>query len=624
MTGIRAGGGASSRSLHFNWVWRLSAEPEILWPLVSDTDRFNRDSGAPVLALPEADASGEGRLLAMRFLGMVFQWREEPFEWSRPNRFSVTRRFLNGPLVEMRISARLDALSGGGTRLLYRMHLSTRHLLWTPFLALVFRFAVRRRFGAVFRRYDGLAARGAAAPAPARERAFEAWGRARLASRRRDLLEAGAHPALVTRLSFFLSEGDDRDLARMRPYALADAWGEKRRDVLELCLLAVRAGLLDFRWDLLCPSCRGAKSSGANLGDVRGRAHCDTCRIDFTAGFDGAVEVTFRPNPSIRSAASAEYCVGGPQRTPRILARRSLQAGATAILNLNLEDGRYLLRSPALPGGLAVTVAMDGSPAPLAGPGAGGWPGEGARWHPRARLTLENPSPRQDTFLLERMEWADDAATAAEVTALQTFRDLFSQEALRPGEEIAVGSLAFLFTDLKGSTRMYREFGDAKAFALVMDHFDTLKSAISAEGGGIVKTIGDAVLAVFPRPQSALRAALEAQRRLSESELPLVLKAGVHCGPCIAVTQNDRLDYFGSTLNLAARLLGFCEGGDVVLTQAVAGDPEVVEWLAERARALRVDDFQAPIRGFDQESFALKRILPGTSVRDQAPGPLIP
>ena len=164
---------------------------------------------------------------------------------------------------------------------------------------------------------------------------------------------------------------------------------------------------------------------------------------------------------------------------------------------------------------------------------------------------------------MERLAWSDQAATAAEVTALQCFRDLFSEEALRPGERISVGSLTILFTDLCGSTRLYKEVGDAPAFGLVMGHFDLLLEAIATEEGAVVKTIGDAVMTVFRRPVGAVRAILRVQQALAIAPGKLgdlQLKAGMHYGPCIAVTLNDKLDYFGSTVNIASRLEHLSEG----------------------------------------------------------------
>src|SRR5213079_830494 len=131
-------------------------------------------------------------------------------------------------------------------------------------------------------------------------------------------------------------------------------------------------------------------------------------------------------------------------------------------------------------------------------------------------LQFENATKEEQLFILERMMWSDQAATAAEVTALQVFRDLFSTEALRPGEQISVGTLTVLFTDLRNSTRLYREIGDATAFGRVMNHFDVLRKAIAEHDGALVKTIGDAVMAVFRQPSAALKAMLDAQEQLAD------------------------------------------------------------------------------------------------------------
>jgi len=601
--------------LRFQWEWRLKASAEKLWPMISDTDRFNRDVGMPPYLTHEpGTAEGPGRRIAIRKFGITLRWVEEPYAWARPHRYGVTRRFLDGPLRELKVSLAMASLPEGGTRLRFDLSATARNAFWALPVRLALQYLARRRCESVFRRYD----RAALADRPSApvhvEKSFAPGGKTRLSARFRDLLEAGAEPALAARLRLLLEDGDDRELARMRPYALAALWKAGRREVLEVFLLAARSGLLDFRWDLLCPSCRGAKATFSHLRDLKTPVHCDSCHIDFRAAFDRSVEVTFSPNPAIRAGKAAEYCVGSPQNTPHVHCRHVLEPRTAATFDLALDPGRYRLRSPSLPGAWHIRASAQGDSHAHAEPPPDGWPRGEAEWNLKPRLSLANPTARRIQFVLERMAWTDDAATAAEVTALQSFRDLFSEEALRPGEEISVGSLAFLFTDLRGATRLYRQAGDAKAFGLVMGHFDILRSAIAAEGGAVVKTIGDAVLAVFPRPQAAVRAAMESHRRLAEAQPLLVLKAGVHCGSCIAVNQNDRLDYFGSTLNLAARLLGFSAGGDVVVSREVGDDPETSAWLAAQASQCKVEALEVPIRGFEKEAYSLLRLSPGPSL----------
>jgi class 3 adenylate cyclase len=135
--------------------------------------------------------------------------------------------------------------------------------------------------------------------------------------------------------------------------------------------------------------------------------------------------------------------------------------------------------------------------------------------------------------LLERTAWSDDAATAADVTALQTFRDLFAGEALRLGEPISVGTLTVVFTDLLGSTRDYGEVGDAPAFGRVLWHIDVLREVVVREDGAVVKAMGDAIMAVFRRPASAVRAMRAAQEATAGK--PLALKVGIHTGPWLTL-----------------------------------------------------------------------------------------
>jgi class 3 adenylate cyclase len=142
-----------------------------------------------------------------------------------------------------------------------------------------------------------------------------------------------------------------------------------------------------------------------------------------------------------------------------------------------------------------------------------------------------------------------------------------------------------------------------------MNHFDVLKKVIAEEDGALVKTIGDAVMAVFRRPVAALKAMLNAQEMLAAPPpgiAPLTLKAGLHAGPCIAVTLNDRLDYFGSTVNMAARLEALSTGNDVIISRALYDDPEVRALIGDEN--LQAMPFEIPLKGFQEERFELWRI----------------
>jgi class 3 adenylate cyclase len=355
------------------------------------------------------------------------------------------------------------------------------------------------------------------------------------------------------------------------------------------------------------------------LGEVATQVHCNSCNIDFTVNFDRSVELTFHPNPAIRPHFTDQFCVGGPQVTPHIIAQQQVGPHDVRELALPLEEGRYRVRTLALRGGQFLRAGPKGEAQGTFYASADTWPNVEPQLSTKPTVLFQNLTEVSQVFILERMAWSDQAATAAEVTTLQTFRDLFANEALRPGEKISVGSLTVVFTDLRGSTQMYREDGDALAFGRVMEHFDILRRAVDDEEGAVVKTMGDAVMAVFRRPVSALRAFINAQKLLMappKGVRPLYLKVGIHSGPCVAVTINNRLDYFGSTVNMASRLEALDASFDgAIISSAVRNDPEVVEWLETGEVEARA--FEATLKGFESERFTLWAVIPAGQKQSQ-------
>src|SRR5437588_1458885 len=610
------------REFHYRWEFDLKSSPEQIWPLIADTNRFNRDTHVPAVeTLPTAAGlKNHRRRLRLSSFGIPIEWEEQPFEWVRPKVFGVVRRYSRGPISELRVRVELTPIDdtadgspstdGKHAKLVYEVWAVPKNLLGRLAIPIQIGLISAGNFARTIREYDALANHGHVFANQSTDIEFVPGGRDRLLTSSERLATQIEDSDIVGLLVDHIENGDDFALARIRPYELAKQWNKSRRDVLETCLCATRAGILDLQWSLICPMCRGGGATNS-LKEVASTVHCPSCNIDFTANFEQSVELTFQPNPSIREIDLELYCVGGPQVTPHIVTQQLLPAGASRAIELAFQPGRYRLRTLSTPGWQNLRATNDVSDPVTLRATSSGWVNEELAVATRATINLENVTEREPLFILERTAWSDDAATAAEVTALQIFRDLFATEALRPGEQISVGTLTVLFTDLKNSTRMYREIGDATAFGHVMNHFDVLKQVIAEEDGALVKTIGDAVMAVFRQPASALKAMLHAQQRLASPQnggQQLTLKAGLHTGPCIAVTPNERLDYFGSTVNLAARLEGQSTGNDVVISSVVYSDPAVRELLSESQNGITATRFEIPLKGVDEERVELSRI----------------
>jgi len=589
-----------AKEFYFHWQWDFKSSPEALWPFVSDTNRFNRDTGQPEVEML-SNMMGTKKL-RMKLPLIKVEWDEEPFEWTYPYSFGIVRTYSKGPIDEMRVQVNLDSLPEGGSRIAYQTWITASNIISQMGIPFALSVVAKNLFENTLYKYDRMAKKGGMLFDATRPRGLSSSGRARFKSQSEAVISQGTKPELVKHLEEFFDQADELSLQRIRPYALADRWKVNRRAVLEMFLRATRAGILDMYWDLLCPSCRGTTEGHTNLAEVHGSSHCDTCQIDFTVNFDHNIEVVFRPNPAIMKVEfNAAFCVGSPQMQPHVFMAQTISALRSIPAPLQLEQGRYTLRASNVPGSLSLFADGDGDDKLDIRATQFGFPVEGGHVSLLPTINLINATEADSTFTLERTTWSDQAATAADVTALQVFRDLFATDVVRPGEEISIGSVVLMFTDLRDSTRMYRKIGDASAFGRVREHFEILEKAIAEEGGGIVKTMGDAVMATFRHPIDALKAVWKAQTIIAERGEPMLwLKVGLHKGPCIVVNLNDRLDYFGSTVNMTARLPGFSKGGELIFTEDFYSDPEIRDFIGKNIPSNALSQFSGDLKGFDE------------------------
>lgn len=593
-------------TLRYEWTWNAKAPPDAVWPLVSDTRRVNRAVGLPEVQLePHPRPSGGTRLSGRtRMMGVETTWDEQPFEWNAPRHFSVERLYHSGPLTRLVSRTALEP-DQGGTRVTMTVEADPRGVFGAGWARWYIGTHLRQRFDRVITRLLQ-PTEAATTPIAWEPVTLDALARERLERARAALAEV-APKTLVELLCRHVAEAPELDLRRIRPFALARAWGQNRFEVLRLCLHATRQGLLDLSWDAVCPHCRGAVDRLASMAELRHAHSCATCNLGFEVDFASTVEVTFRPARNIRDTSDAEWCFGGPGNTPHVVAQKRLRPHAAESLALSLPAGRYRVRSFQAEHALQLEVDAGGDrQAAFALPSA---VADTHRVAHTFELAVSNGLDDEALILVERTAWLDDAASAAVVTSQQQFRDLFAAEAVAPGEKLVVGRMALLFTDLKDSTALYSTVGDAHAFALVRAHFDALSQIIAEHNGAVVKTIGDAVMASFSEPLDALRAAERMHEAIQAMAAPdagrLVLKVGLHAGPCLAVQLNERLDYFGTSVNLAARAQGESTGNDVVVTADFCADPAVAAWLD--ARRPRRESFTRPLKGISGQT-ALVRL----------------
>jgi class 3 adenylate cyclase len=582
-----------------SWTRDFRAPASAIWETLGDTARYNEAAGLPrqrIEEKPRDDGATDYHAHA-RMGPFRLHWLDIPCNWVAGKWFRHERRFLTGPLKIMTASFDIEA-TGNGCRGHYHVEAEPRGLVGRALLATGFFPATGKMFNRLASEAEQYALRQRTTPFSYTPPPMEPAARQRLDDAVTRLRDGPFAHGLAERLGTHVAESQEIDLWSIRPVALARKWDVPARHAIELCLDAVRVGLLRMRWDLLCPRCQVGKASSPSMDRLPAGAHCPSCNIDYTRDFTNNIELVFYPDAAIREVTSEEYCLFGPGGTPHIAAQLTVPPNASREEEAPLPAGAYRVRTLEPGGedtldleagdGIAVELSDDGVSASIL-PGAG-------------RLVIYNHFPVERVFVLEEQAWRRDILTADRVITYQAFRDLFSGEILRPGDHIDIGNIVIMFTDLKGSTALYDRIGDPSAFALVREHFALLGSAVRDHDGCIVKTIGDAIMAAFTEPAAALRCAMDihdsfAAYNAEHPEMdPMVLKIGLHSGRCISVTLNDQLDYYGSAANMAARLQGKSEGWDIVLSEEISADVAVQEIL----RNLDPVTEEAEMKGFSK------------------------
>jgi class 3 adenylate cyclase len=455
-----------------------------------------------------------------------------------------------------------------------------------------------------------------------------------------ETLRRVADARVVDVLERFATEAEDDELCRINAIEFAADHGLPDELVIDAFVHSSKLGLFEMSWNLLCPGCGGVLDAYTSLRGLRKETYsCALCAAAYQPTLDETVEVTFTVSPAVRtirhhnpeSLPAAEYCrtmyFGGRLALPRgaswdnewreiTIEADEVPPGGKVIFSVQLPSEFVILFEPVVHA--AVFIESKGEPTRERRELTVIYNEKGASaLHQEMapgplRLTIENQTGRRivpGLFIAgERFHnlfvKSKPFLTAKRMFTNQTFRDLYRTDTLDVDQRLRIARLTVLFTDLKGSTELYDRVGDLAAYDLVREHFKVLTDVVRAQSGAVVKTIGDAVMATFPSPLHAVTAAMsmrDAIDRLNSQRGAddLLVKIGVHQGPCLAVVSNERLDYFGQTVNIAARVQGLATSRPIFATDEVIADEEVRDYLS--ARGIAPSQQRAALKGVADE-----------------------
>jgi len=457
-----------------------------------------------------------------------------------------------------------------------------------------------------------------------------------------------AAPAVVDAIRQLVEAGSDSDCHRINLLELSASRELPLGTVVDGFVHASKLGLFDMSWNILCPGCGGVLDAPLAPRGIQGRYACTLCASAYEPSLDEMIEVSFTVNPAVRrirahdadQLAPADYyremyfgqglaLPGGDQwrrfLTEVMLECEPVESLGKVVVTLQAPPEFLIVFDPVTHATLFLDVK--GEPVSerrevVASFRAGTTETQTITLAPGPiRLTLHNTTSRRivpgvfraGEKFHELFHHRRAFFTAKDLFSNQTFRDTYRTDTLSIEQRLAISSLTFLFTDLKSSTEMYERIGDLAAYDLVQKHFQVLSSVVRNADGAIVKTIGDAIMATFPSPDRGLAAALGMRaammqfNRENERE-DLLIKIGLHAGPCLAVMLNERLDYFGTTVNTAARVQGLAAAQSILTTESVVSYKPVRD-IVERQR-LTVTPQRAQLRGLKDE-ITVYEVVPG-------------
>ncbi|MFK7857098.1 MAG: DUF5939 domain-containing protein [Granulosicoccus sp.] len=445
-------------------------------------------------------------------------------------------------------------------------------------------------------------------------------------------------PRVISKFEALLQSEDDLELFRINPIRYANERRMDHSEAINLFLHAATIGLLEMQWNMVCSSCASVYGSFEHLKSVASHFNCPVCKNENTTSLDELMHVTFGIVPQIRDnafnhpeALSVEdyyfhyHTIEGSVYPPDLDFKEALKQfakhldyidpGETKVYDLQLVPGAMMVRNVESEAAAMFSVHPEHeNPVSTLSLGydedslscadqdntAGviefgdlkfyadvmGVLGAGP-----LKLSIKNESKKRGALLIIVMPPIEPKPllfkpflSGKKLLSNQTFRDLYRSETIGISDGIAVNDLTLMFTDLTDSTALYDKVGDPQAFFLVQQHFARLKEIIVENNGAIIKTIGDAVMATFVHPVDAVNAALgvlDTIERFNESiSESVAIKVGLHRGYCIAITSNEQQDYFGQTVNTAARIQGLAGPRQIYLSREVH-DFEGVQSLIE-------------------------------------------
>jgi class 3 adenylate cyclase len=455
---------------------------------------------------------------------------------------------------------------------------------------------------------------------------------------------------LVKTIADILKTLDDSNLFRINPLHFAKQHDLNEAACIDIFIHGAKIGLFDLSYEIVCPACYGIVENHYALAEFEKESfYCALCHIDIPTSLDEAVEVSFTLHPSVKELTLSPlsdlkhfhryYFSSNAQKSEQVLNfcsekviqellilvpdepyKISLEVTNNETYQIvSVENNSYAIFDfNESHEGQANTINIDLLPTAFT-------PSQLQMPLGACEIHITNQTKNTLGCLIMKLDEREQIHELIEqypgtmipiftpkmLLNNQSFRDLFRVQPLSENFNVNVKNLTIMFTDLRGSTEMYDKAGDVFAYKLVKTHFQILTQTVRQFSGAIVKTMGDAIMATFSRPLDGFLASLEMLKKIEQmnessqtSGYQIGLKVGLNEGPALAVVNDERIDYFGQSVNIAARVQGLAQAGEIWMTQSILDSPGVLEKLS--TSHYKSEEHSASLKGVEQATIVHK------------------
>jgi class 3 adenylate cyclase len=524
------------------FTYDLPVKVSEIWPYLIDTSKMNFEMGFP----PREEREKDGETyVTTKTLGRSEEWIEKPWIWVHEKEIQQHRIFLKGWMSRHRGIFSVEETGPESTRVFIYFRWGFRN----AFSFMLFKFvpsALEKSFAKFFEEKTKVIREG-------RKEKFK-----------KVPLNVGRTDSYTTIRDYFLV-ADPLDLDRIHVKEIAGRFGLELQDVSSSCLRMVKDGELALSWDVICPHCRGARAETTSISGLTGSGECGPCGTTFTTDAQESVEVVFHLTPKLRDIPKVVYCAAEPAKKKHIKLYQGLGPGVSKTYQMKLPPGMYRLRRKNETDAIYLDLSDQDGEKFLS------WDGSDSRRRKistQFELTLKNLSSEKDFITLEEAWWFNDRLLSGEALSNPLIRDIFSEDHLQTGLKLNVGNQVILFTDIVGSTPFYKNSGDAVALKYVQIHYKEVSELITRHQGVVVKYIGDAIMAAFLDLEKAMACTIAIHKLYNQdrADNPIRLRASFHEGKVLCANMNVGLDYFGNTVNQAAKIQKYAEALEIAVT----------------------------------------------------------